>query len=774
MTGADAPRHGIVAVDGPGYLRAMLSNLSAGIVSVPLRGADDAERIERAGVTEVVVPEPGHGWLDMGFASRGGDALAQVSFTSGTEGPAKAVHLSRGNLHDVVVRLREAMALTDEVREYVGVPVHHSFGYGRARAVLDAGGRCYLPPGGFSPVALRDMLRAGEVNAVSAVPSLWRVVLGSLDLMGGALEAVRWIEIGSQHMPAHEKAALREACPHARIVQHYGLTEASRTTLQRIDTTPRDRLGSVGGAQGDVALRIDPEGRIEIAGPHVAMGVDDGAAYRPVGPWLRTGDLGRIEDGLLYYEGRADDAINVSGIKLSPDLIEAQVRATVADAGDFGVLGRPDPARGEGVLVVLGPGARERGPAIAAAVAAHARERGLSARGAIATRDRDAPLPRTATGKLMRRALAAELAEAPAPPADADAAAADPGDVETRIRACLGPGARLEDGASFHDLGGDSLMHLQMVLILERALGAAPPHWETVPLRELIARARAAPPPEGTPGGAPPLPTGAANMNPPGIGFRALVAEDFRANGSSLAHQGFWMLLVHRFGNRRMDVRQPFRAPLTALYRVLNKLAQIACGMKLDYTVAVGRRVRLEHFGGMILGARAIGDDVILRQNTTLGIRSVADLRAKPTLGARVDVGAGAVIVGDIHIGCDAIVGANTVVFANVPPGAVVMGVPGRIVGRNPHLPPAPDPASDADDASGPTSGPASDAVPAGDPDAAAPSDRGADRAPVSAPAPGPASDTPPASPPAPDAAPDATPTLDATPAPAPSDRGGA
>ena len=697
---------------------------------MPLRGADDAERIGRAGVTEVVVPEPGHGWLDMGFASRGGDALAQVSFTSGTEGPAKAVHLSRGNLHDVVVRLRKAMALTDEVREYVGVPVHHSFGYGRARAVLDAGGRCYLPPDGFSPVALRDMLRAGEVNAVSAVPSLWRVVLGSLDLMGGALEAVRWIEIGSQHMPAHEKAALREACPHARIVQHYGLTEASRTTLQRIDATPRDRLGSVGGAQGDVALRIDPEGRIEIAGPHVAIGVDDGTGYRPVGPWLRTGDLGRIEDGLLYYEGRADDAINVSGIKLSPDLIEAQVRATVADAGDFGVLGRPDPARGEGVLVVLGPGARGRGPdaggrdgdgdrdgdrereaAIVAAVEASAREQGLSARGAIAARAWDGPLPRTATGKLMRRAIAATLAAAAAPPearlgttpgttpasasapagtapAPAPPAAADPGDVEARIRACLGPGAGIDDGASFHDLGGDSLMHLQMVLILERALGAAPPHWETVPLRELIARARAAPPPEG-PGGAPPLPDGSRNRNPAGIEFRALVAEDFRANGSSLVHQGFWMLVVHRFGNRRMDVRpRLLRAPLTALYLVLNKLTELLFGMKLGYTVAVGRRVRLEHFGGMILGARAIGDDVILRQNTTLGIRSVADLRAKPTLGARVDVGAGAVIVGDIHIGADAVVGANTVVFANVPAGAVVMGVPGRIVGRNPRLSP--------------------------------------------------------------------------------------
>ncbi len=67
-----------------------------------------------------------------------------------------------------------------------------------------------------------------------------------------------------------------------------------------------------------------------------------------------------------------------------------------------------------------------------------------------------------------------------------------------------------------------------------------------------------------------------------------------------------------------------------------------------------------------------------------MGIRSTDDLNAKPTLGRGVDVGAGAVIVGNITVGDDAIVGANSVVFTNVPPGAVVMGVPARVIGTNP------------------------------------------------------------------------------------------
>jgi serine O-acetyltransferase len=226
-----------------------------------------------------------------------------------------------------------------------------------------------------------------------------------------------------------------------------------------------------------------------------------------------------------------------------------------------------------------------------------------------------------------------------------------------------------------------------MTLALERALDAAPAGWEWTPLGTLIDQVEDA----GDfaalmarPGGAPPLPDGSRNMNPPGLSFRKLVAEDFRTNDADIFHQGFLMLLVHRFGNRRMDVRPKLlRAPLTIVYRFLNKMTQILFGMKLDYTVKVGRRVKLEHFGGMILGAREIGNDVVIRQNTTFGIRSIDDLRAKPIIGDFVDIGAGAVIVGNVTVGENSIIGANSVVFTNVPPDSVVMGVPGKVIGPN-------------------------------------------------------------------------------------------
>lgn len=180
---------------------------------------------------------------------------------------------------------------------------------------------------------------------------------------------------------------------------------------------------------------------------------------------------------------------------------------------------------------------------------------------------------------------------------------------------------------------------------------------------------------------APPLPDGSRNYNPEGIGFWQLVSEDFRTNGRTFESQGFWTLFWHRFGNMRMSIKwRIFRLPVTIIYRIMFKACEVFCGMKLSYNVPVGRRVKLEHFGGMVLGARSIGSDVVIRQNVTLGIASSSDLNAKPIIEDQVDIGAGAVIVGNITIGEGAKIGANAVVTKSVPAGAVAVGVPARVI----------------------------------------------------------------------------------------------
>jgi len=176
----------------------------------------------------------------------------------------------------------------------------------------------------------------------------------------------------------------------------------------------------------------------------------------------------------------------------------------------------------------------------------------------------------------------------------------------------------------------------------------------------------------------PPAP-GDCNMNPPELGFWALVAEDYRTHDRHLLEPGFVAIAVHRFGNARMGVRSKLlRAPLSLLYRILFRWVNHAFGIDLTYTVRLGRRVRIWHHGGMVLGARAIGDDVHIRHNTTMGVLNRKDLTGKPIIGNRVDIGAGACILGAVTVGDDAVVGPNSVVLRDVGPGLTVMGVPAR------------------------------------------------------------------------------------------------
>ncbi len=176
-----------------------------------------------------------------------------------------------------------------------------------------------------------------------------------------------------------------------------------------------------------------------------------------------------------------------------------------------------------------------------------------------------------------------------------------------------------------------------------------------------------------------PLPTGDRNRNPPGIGLLALLAEDYRTHDRKLLEPGFLAIALHRLGNARMDVKPKLlRAPLSLAYRFVFTLVSWLWGIDLSYTVRLGRRVRIWHHGGMVLGARAIGDDVHIRHNTTLGLLSRANPTGKPIVGNRVDIGVGACILGPVTVGDDCVIGANSVVLRHLPPGSVVMGVPAR------------------------------------------------------------------------------------------------
>jgi serine O-acetyltransferase len=106
-------------------------------------------------------------------------------------------------------------------------------------------------------------------------------------------------------------------------------------------------------------------------------------------------------------------------------------------------------------------------------------------------------------------------------------------------------------------------------------------------------------------------------------------------------------------------------------------------GIELEYCTKVGRRVAIDHHSGIVVNGYAeIGDECRLRQNVTIGIKTLDDPDGAPRLGRGVDVGAGAVILGRIEIGDGAQIGANAVVLQDVPAGGLAVGVPARIIDR--------------------------------------------------------------------------------------------
>jgi len=117
------------------------------------------------------------------------------------------------------------------------------------------------------------------------------------------------------------------------------------------------------------------------------------------------------------------------------------------------------------------------------------------------------------------------------------------------------------------------------------------------------------------------------------------------------------------------------------LARWLAAIARWLTGIEIHPAARIGRRFFIDHGMGVVIGETTqIGDDCTLYHGVTLGGTSWQKGKRHPTLGNNVVVGAGAKILGPVHMGDGVRIGSNAVVLRDVPPGATVVGVPGRIV----------------------------------------------------------------------------------------------
>lgn len=122
---------------------------------------------------------------------------------------------------------------------------------------------------------------------------------------------------------------------------------------------------------------------------------------------------------------------------------------------------------------------------------------------------------------------------------------------------------------------------------------------------------------------------------------------------------------------------------LVFLARCISEKARFFTGIEIHPGAKIGRRFFIDHGMGVIIGETSeIGDDCLLYQGVTLGGIGIEHGKRHPTLGSRIVVGAGAKILGNISIGDDTRIGANSVVLHDVPANSTVVGIPGRVVRR--------------------------------------------------------------------------------------------
>jgi len=159
------------------------------------------------------------------------------------------------------------------------------------------------------------------------------------------------------------------------------------------------------------------------------------------------------------------------------------------------------------------------------------------------------------------------------------------------------------------------------------------------------------------------------------------IRDDLATYEGKWSSQGFWVMIVYRFGRWRYTIRNTMvRKPFSMLYKLLYKIVQILTGIELPCEVPVGKNFRIDHFGDIIIsGYASFGDNCIIRNGVTVGLKNITE-KAAPCFGSDISIGAGAKILGNITIGNNVDIGANAVVLKPVPDNSIAVGIPAKIM----------------------------------------------------------------------------------------------
>jgi acyl-CoA synthetase (AMP-forming)/AMP-acid ligase II len=404
----DAGSQAVIVPPGAHPAREAAAQLKLPVWEASLNAAGQVQ-LERTGNGQAAHPQP------TGELPRGDD-VALFLHTSGTTSRPKGVPLTHANLMASIRNIVATYALTPEDISLIVMPLFHVHGLiGATLSTLLSGGTVIVPAS-FSATKFWPAIQEHGATWYSAVPTIHQILLSRADADNAPRRGLRFIRSCSSALAPAVFAQLEERFG-APVLEAYGMTEAShQMSSNPLPAEGARKPGSVGRGTGVEIVILDEsgnrlpsgqQGEVSIRGPNVMHGYrnnPDANASSFTGGYFRTGDRGFLDaGGYLTLTGRLKELINRGGEKISPLEVDAVLleHPAVAEAVSFGV---PDPKYGEEVhgAVVLKTAAQ------ADEIVAFCRDRLADFKVPKRIYIADA-LPRTATGKIQRRHVAAHF-----------------------------------------------------------------------------------------------------------------------------------------------------------------------------------------------------------------------------------------------------------------------------------------------------------------------------------------------------------------------------
>lgn len=308
---------------------------------------------------DVLTREPGH---RSGEVAAEPSTVALLPFSSGTTGLPKGVELTHANL---VAALRQAgrlMPLGPEDTTLAIAPFFHVLGAVVNLALPLTAGATVVTVPSFEPTSFLDLVERYRVRFLAVPPPLAAFLAHHPLARSHDLSSLRTVAVGGAPLTPSVQEALARRLPDAVVGQGWGLTETAACVCVPDRAAGGTRPGTVGRPVPSTALRVvDPHtgqdrgpgevGELWVRGPQVMAGYrdrpDETRAVLDDDGWLRTGDLGQVEDdGTVVLLDRLKELIKVDAYQVAPAELEAVLveHPAITDAG---VVGRPHPRHGE-------------------------------------------------------------------------------------------------------------------------------------------------------------------------------------------------------------------------------------------------------------------------------------------------------------------------------------------------------------------------------------------------------------------------------------------